>query len=66
MKWNITSSVITGSGHKSPQDSISKYLDNDFACLVLSDGAGVARRASEGALFTTTNVVEILKQHNLQ
>ena len=63
MKWNITSSVIKGSGHKSPQDSISKYLDNDFACLVLSDGAGVARRASEGALFTTTNVVEILKQH---
>lgn len=63
MRWNVTKSVITGVGHRYSQDSISQDLADDFVCVVMADGAGVARCAKEGANFTTKVVLEIIKQH---
>ncbi|MBR5205212.1 MAG: protein phosphatase 2C domain-containing protein [Bacteroidaceae bacterium] len=64
MKWNVTKSVINGVGHTGgTQDSISQEPADDYVCVVMADGAGMARCAKEGSTFTTKTALDILRFH---
>ena len=64
MEWKITKGVICGVVNKHfSQDSISVEPKDDYACVVMSDGAGSARCAREGSTFTTATVLDIVRQH---
>ena len=66
--WICCGSAVPGFGHErdnalSCQDVVYCLNESNFRCICLSDGAGSAKYAREGALLTVKSVSELLKRH---
>lgn len=62
VKWKVSSARIQGSVHASEaiecQDFVFKYINGDIAAVTLSDGAGRAQFAMEGALCCSLEAIK--------
>ncbi len=68
IKWNVPNCFIPGSRHlregSDSQDYVLAKLTDEFACVVIADGAGSVKNGGEGARLVTSVARSVLVDWN--